>query len=94
MAISSITCARRTPRKLWVLRGDKLFYSMLSEPAAGYKDHAHSEEEVLALLAKFDPEWIVVEDPQVHYELPGATMLRAVLAAIRRVSVWKPGWMW
>jgi len=66
-------------RRLWVLRGDKLFYGVLSDPAAGYEEYAHDDQGILELLAKYDPEYIVVEDPQVHFHLPVAARLRAVL---------------
>jgi hypothetical protein len=66
-------------RRLWVLRGDKLLYGVLSDPAAGYEEYARDDQEILELIAKYDPEYIVVEDPQVHFNLPMAARLRAVL---------------
>jgi len=66
-------------RRLWVLRGDKLFYTVLCDPHAGYKEHAKEEQQVLDLIHRFDPELIVVEEPQLYFELPGATLLRQVL---------------
>ena len=68
-------------RKLWVLRGDKLFYSMLCDPHAGYEEYAKSEREMLDLIYRFDPELIVLEEPQLYFELPAATMLRQVIRA-------------
>jgi len=36
-------------RRLWVLRGDKVFYSVRSDPHAGLAEYAHTKEDVLAL---------------------------------------------
>lgn len=66
-------------RRLWVLRGDKLLYSMLCDPHAGYEEYARSEREMLDLINRFDPELIVLEEPQLYFELPAATMLRQVI---------------
>jgi len=66
-------------RRLWVLRGDKLFYGVLSDPHGGYAEWAKTQEEVLDLIFKYDPELIVVEDPQIYFDLPGARLLRQVL---------------
>lgn len=68
-------------RRLWVLRGDKLLYGVLMDPRSGYQEHAGSESEILRELFHYDPELIVVEEPQVAYEMPAATRLREVLAA-------------
>jgi hypothetical protein len=66
-------------RRLWVLRGDKLLYSVLSDPHAGYVEHATSRDEILATLHRHDPEFIVVEEPQILFVLPAATLLREAL---------------
>jgi hypothetical protein len=66
-------------RRLWVLRGDKLLYTMLSDPHGGYEDHAKTETDVLRLIHRYDPEWIVIEEPQVHFDVPGARLLRKTL---------------
>lgn len=66
-------------RRLWVLRGDKLFYSMLSDPRAAYADWVKEERDMLAAIERFDPELIVVEEPQLYFELRGATLLRQTL---------------
>ena len=67
-------------RRQTVLRGDKLIYSMLSDPSANYEQHAATEAEVIALLQDYDPEWIVVEDPPATFhDVPGAALLRATL---------------
>ena len=68
-------------RKMQVLRGDKLFYAMLSDPRGGYAQYVHDEAELLKRLHDADPEWIVLEQPQLFYmHLGGATLLRETVA--------------
>ncbi|MEA2691215.1 MAG: hypothetical protein QOJ16_602 [Acidobacteriota bacterium] len=67
-------------RRLWNLRGDKLLYGVLTDPRAGYQEYARGDAEILATLYLYDPELIVVEEPQVVFEIPMATRLRQVLA--------------
>jgi hypothetical protein len=64
-------------RRLWVLRGDKLFYSSLVFPGANYTEFSRNQEDLLATLFRYDPEFIVVEEPGT--ELPMANLLRASL---------------
>lgn len=66
-------------RRFWLLRGDKLFYSVLSDPHAAYQEYARGEDDVLAGIFKYAPELIVVEEPQVQYRLPMGEVLRAAL---------------
>ena len=66
-------------RRLWTIRGDKLLYSMLCDPHAGYEEYARVEAEVIALIHRYDPELIIVEEPQIYFDLPGAALLRRVL---------------
>ena len=67
-------------RRCSVLRGDKLLYSMLSDPNSNYQQHAFTEADVLTLLHEYDPEWIVVEEPQpTFHNVPGAALLRTTL---------------
>jgi Gpi18-like mannosyltransferase len=51
-------------RRLWVLRADKIFYSVLVNPQVEYKEFAESDEDILATVFKYDPEFIVIEDGQ------------------------------
>ncbi len=68
-------------RRQTVLRGDKLLYSMLSDPSVNYEQHARTEADAIAVLHDFDPEWIVVEDPPpTFHDVPGSALLRATLA--------------
>ena len=66
-------------RRLWVLRGDKILYSVICEPKAALSEYARSEQEVLQLIHKYDPEYIVVEEPQLYFSVPAAALLRDVL---------------
>ncbi len=66
-------------RATWVLRGDKILYGMLSEPHGGYAEWVHSDEDVLAVIDRYGPELIVVEEPQLYFRLPAAERLRDVL---------------
>src|SRR6185369_11450125 len=67
-------------RRLWNLRGDKLLYGVLTDPRVGYKEYAEGEAGILDTLYRYDPELIVVEEPQVVFQIPMATRLRQVLA--------------
>ena len=68
-------------RRQTVLRGDKILYSMLSDPSVDYEQHALAEADVIAVLHEFDPEWIVVEDPPpTFHDVPGSALLRSTLA--------------
>jgi uncharacterized membrane protein len=68
-------------RRLWVLRGDKLLYGVLNDPRSGYQEYAGGENGILSTLYRYDPELIVVEEPQVVFQIPMATRLRQTLAA-------------
>ena len=68
-------------RRLWVLRGDKLLYGVQSEPRGGYREYAGGQDQILAALHRYDPELLVLENPQVRFKLPGAERLRQTLAA-------------
>jgi hypothetical protein len=68
-------------KKLWVLRGDKILYSVLISPRGGYREYAGGRREILDKLYRYDPELIVVEQPQVGFRIPMAEQLRQTLAA-------------
>jgi hypothetical protein len=65
--------------RIWVLRGDKLFYGMLSEPRFGYVEHVRSEDDLLATIHQYDPDLIVVESPRAGPQLALAELLRKTL---------------
>lgn len=68
-------------RRHWVLRGDKLLYGVLNDPRGGYQEYAGGEGAILDTLFRYDPELIVVEQPQVAFDVPMARRLRQALAA-------------
>jgi Dolichyl-phosphate-mannose-protein mannosyltransferase len=65
--------------RLGVLRGDKLFYAVISDANMAYKEFAQGKEDILSGIYNYDPEYIVVEEPQIGKPLPMATLLRKVL---------------
>ncbi|MBW8875097.1 MAG: glycosyltransferase family 39 protein [Acidobacteria bacterium] len=67
-------------RRLWVLRGDKLLYGVINDPSGGYEEFAGGENQILAALFRYDPEYLVVEEPQVLFKIPMAERLRQTLA--------------
>lgn len=71
---------RRDPdRRFAVARADKLIYSVYSDPGGGYQEYAGTDEEVLARLHRFDPEFLVIEEDQVYVQTPAGDRLRRVL---------------
>lgn len=73
---------RDPARRLGVLRADKLLYSEVApkgDPSHRYVEYVGSDEDILALMYRYDPALIVVEEPGM--DLPMAHRLRAVLRA-------------
>lgn len=71
-----------TSRKVWALRGDKLLYSMFSDPSVQYQQKANNEAEVMQLLHDADPEMILIEDPpSTFHVVPGSILLWQTLKA-------------
>lgn len=66
-------------RTLVVLRAEKLLYSVRSDPRGGYEEYATTDAAVLETLHKYDPAYVVVEDPQVFIETVAGDRLRRVL---------------
>ncbi len=67
-------------RRVWVLRADKVVYNQFSDPNSGYRQYAHTEAEVLELLEKWDPEYVVIEDPQpAFHRVEGSELLKQTL---------------
>ena len=76
--ISRLDPGRTVP----VLRGDKLLYAVLSDPHAAYVEFAASDAEVRERLHAADPEFVVVESPEMFGQgTPASERLRRVLAA-------------
>ncbi|MGL6075080.1 MAG: ArnT family glycosyltransferase [Fimbriiglobus sp.] len=69
-----------TTRRVQVLRGDKLFYAVLSNPAGGYEEFTKSDTEALAKLHDYDPEFIVIESaPLFDLDLPASRRFHELL---------------
>ncbi len=66
-------------RRLWVLRADKLFYSVMSDPRYAYVEHVHGKDALLAEIFRYDPELLLIEEPRVGPTLPMADFLRSVI---------------
>ncbi len=50
-------------RRFWLLRADKLLFSVLIEPSVEYKQIAANDQDILDVIYKYDPEFIVAEEP-------------------------------
>jgi hypothetical protein len=71
----------RDPSRVWTtIRADKLLYGVLSEKSGGYAEWAKDEEAMLAAMHRFDPEFVIVEDPRVLEPIPAADRLRKLLS--------------
>jgi hypothetical protein len=69
-----------TSRQVQVLRGDKLFYAVLSNPVAGYEEFTKSDAEALSKLDDYDPEFIVIESaPLFDLDLPASRRFHELL---------------
>ncbi len=66
---------------LWVLRGDKLLYSVVFYARVGTRENRESDGAMLATLYKYDPDLIVVEEPETFEDLDAAKQFRAILAS-------------
>lgn len=69
-------------RRFWILRGDKLLYSVVSgDQAAGYAEYARTDDDILATLYKYGPGLIIVESKSASSGYAVAERLRSVLTA-------------
>jgi hypothetical protein len=66
-------------RKLWVLRGDKILYSVLLYGQVGTAATPKDDEEMIATIFKYDPEFIIVEEPETFERIASAERFRAIL---------------
>lgn len=67
-------------RRLWVLRGDKILYSILLDPGTRYKETLRTEQAMLEAIAYYAPEYIVVEKPPtLSFGTPAGERLRTLL---------------
>ncbi len=67
-------------RRWWVLRGDKIFFSVLTPTNLGYREYVRDEAEMLARIFACDPAYLVVESPYLYRQNPTADRLRQLLA--------------
>jgi hypothetical protein len=72
---------RDADRKWTTIRADKLLYGVLSEKSGGYAEWAKDEQAMLDAMYRFDPEFVIVEDPRVLEPIPAADRLRKLLAS-------------
>jgi hypothetical protein len=71
---------RRDPhRKMTVLRADKVLYSVFSDPRGGYEEYADTDDKAAELLHRYDPAFVVVEDPHVYEPTAAGDRLRRLL---------------
>lgn len=62
-----------------VLRGDKLLYGFICVPSTDLHEYAQTERDIMDVIYRYDPEFVVVEDPQPKQVVPTAVRLRQVL---------------
>ena len=67
-------------RRLQVLRGDRVLYSVLLQPEFGYTEQYKTNPEMLRVLNRLDPEYVVVENPPLmKFATPAGERLRGIL---------------
>jgi len=66
-------------RRLWILRGDKLFYSYLMYPSVRYTDYVQTAEDIKQVIYDYDPQFIVLEEPRPLANIATAELLRDVI---------------
>jgi hypothetical protein len=65
-------------RQHTVLRGDKLFYGFICVPETDFAEYASSEQELLDIIFRYDPKFLIVEEP-LPREIPAAERFRKLL---------------
>ena len=68
-------------RRCTVIRADHVLYRVPYESESLYEEYAATEPEVLGLIEKLDPDYLVVENPCALPDLPASQRLRATLEA-------------
>jgi hypothetical protein len=66
-------------RRLWVLRGDRLFFSVLFDPSLGYQENVTSDQDFFDIIANYGPNLILVEEPRTFSRVPIGDRFRALL---------------
>ena len=63
-----------------IIRADKLLYSVYSDPMGGYEEYAKTDQEMLELLHRYDPEFVLVEQDEIFWATNAGKRLRHILA--------------
>jgi hypothetical protein len=66
-------------RRFGVLRGDKLFYGFVCVPGTDYTEYTKTDRDMLDMLGRYAPKYIVVEEPQIEHSIPAAQRFRELL---------------
>ena len=67
-------------RRLQVLRGDRVLYSVLLQPEFGYSEQYETDPEMIRALGRLNPEYVVVENPPlIRFGTPAGARLRRIL---------------
>ncbi len=66
-------------RRLWTLRADKLFYSVLVNKEVGFKQFATSDQDILDMIFNYDPEFIIVAEAKQAEQVPAEDQVRQVV---------------
>ena len=70
---------RDVARRLTVLRGDRMLYSTVVYTTTGYKPLISNDDDILAMLHRYDPEYLVIEEPPIAASLGVPVKLRELL---------------
>jgi len=71
-------------RRLGVLRGDRVLYSVLLQPDFEYTEQYKTDPEMTRALVRLDPEYVVVENPPlIGFANPAGDRLRRILRTER-----------
>ena len=62
-----------------VLRGDKLLYGFICVPSTDLHEYAKTDRDIMDVIYRYDPAFVVVEDPQPKQVVATALRLRQVL---------------
>lgn len=73
-------------RRLWTLRDDKLFFSVLINSKVDYRQNTASDQDILDTIFKYDPAFIVMEDETEAMIVPEEQRMSAAMEdRVRRV---------
>ena len=66
-------------RRLWTLRDDKLFFSILYNSQVDYRQNITSDQDILDTIFKYDPAFIVMEDGKEAMIVPEEDRISAAI---------------